>query len=318
MIAERVLYECYGFAVDCEVEPEARAVADRFFGAPLVERSGPLPPSPAARLRIAVNDSTAVAVEPPHTLEVIASNPITIDTGSSRAVVEPDAWSISLSLARKDLDDPIVWGRWILERLFLYLICRSPRHYPLHAGAIAVEGQVALISAETGVGKSTFTWWAHRKGARLLGEDIMVRHLDDPSARFWGYPRAVYLSPELVAASPELDGAASAAVDGGRKYRVEVGGPDGPPPPASPTCLVFLARDQAAAAAEPGIRRLTPDEAVERSREDFATAKHDETVLASVAADLLASVAGLPIFELALTSDLDASYELLRSTLQTI
>jgi hypothetical protein len=314
------VHECYGFRIACTLDPRARDVVDRFFGPPLHDRADqPHVAAPTARLTIDVNDSTAAAVEPPHTAEVIASDPITIDTGSSRAVIDPAAWSATVSLAGKDLDDPIVWGRWILERLFLYLVCRSPRHYPLHAGAIAAEGQVALISAATGVGKSTFTWWARRRGAQLLGEDIMVRHLDDDAvARFWGYPRAVYLSGELVSSSPELAGAVTAPVDGARKYRVEL--PDrlaAGRTAAQPTCLVFLARGEDGPE-RPAIRRLSPAEAVDRSREDFSTAKGDPSVLAAVSADLLSSLAGLTILELTLSSDLDASYDLLLSALRDV
>ncbi len=310
MTRRHEIYECYGFRVECEFDLAASGVLERFFGAPPEEP----PRGTTLRLTVRVRDSDAATVEPPHTLEVIAADPIIIDAGSSHAVLEPQAWRADVTLACTDLDDPIVWGRWLFERLFLYLVCRSPRHYPLHAGAIAADGRVAAISAATGVGKSTFTWWAHRRGAQLLGEDILVRHLDDPLVRLWGYSRALYLSGDILDASPELAGAERAPVDGGGKYRVETPCPP-PAGPVSPSCLVFLARD---GDPQPRIRRLDSAEGVERSRSDFSTAKNDPAVLAAVSADLLAGLEALPVFELALAPDLDASYELLRSALQAI
>jgi hypothetical protein len=292
--------EYYGFQVSCSTDPAARDVVDSFFGPPSELTAGQ-----RVRLVVDVSDeNNGEPVDPPHTVEVIKSDPITIDTGSSRAVLDPAGWQARLTLARRDLDNQIVWGRWILERLFLYLVCRSPRHYPLHSGAIRVGGRDLLVSAPTGVGKSTFTYWALHRGADLLGEDIMVRHLDDRPGSFWGYPRVSYLEPELIKRCPELDGATVADVDNGRKRRVII--PESLAPRlrtnARPSELIFLAHG------DPDLRPVDIEEAVERSRSDFGTAKDDTT---EIERDLRGQLAEMSIWELGLSRDLDASYDAL-------
>jgi hypothetical protein len=297
---------CYGFPVEIAAHPDAVGVVDAFFG----PQTGADAAAPTVTLVVDVaEEPPGVTVEPPHTLEVIAADPIVVDAGSSRATVEPAGWRVHLTLGRGDLDDDIVWGRWLLERIFLYLVCRSPRHYPLHAGALVVDGRVALVSAATGVGKSTFTYWALRSGAELAGEDIMVRHVDGAGGALWGYPRAVYLSPEWIARCPELAGTVQVEVPGKGKSRIRI--PDALAgrlrPGVHPDCVVFLSRD-----GEPGARRLDVAEAVERCRDDIGTAKTDPGLLAEVERDLEKYLGDLPIWELTLADDLDAGYAELR------
>lgn len=316
MIAvEESVRECYGFAVLCSAHPDAREVLDGFFGPSLAV--GPDRPHGSAQtiwLTIDVVDKpNGPAIDPPHTEEVIASNPITIDTGNSVATIEPEQWSVHLTLTRQDAGDQAVWGRLMLERIFLYLVCRSPRHYPLHAGAIAADGRVALLSAPAGTGKSTFTYWCLRSGADLLGEDIMVRHMDDPSNLVWGYSRAVYLAPDIIERCPELDGAVISDIEDGKKCRVRI--PEGCASrirsAARPDCLIFLHRD-----GEPGSRPLDLDEAIALCRDDFSTGKPDAGVVAGVEADLRGLLAPLPIWSFGLSDDMDANYTAVTSLLR--
>lgn len=302
--------ECYGIRVELVTDPDALPIVDQFFGPPatVFADSGT-----RLHLEITVSDEPPAGptTEPPHNADVLKADPIVIDTGGSRAVVDPAAWKATVTLARADLDNPVVWGRWILERLFLYLVCRSERHYPLHTGAVRIDGRTALVSAPTGVGKSTFTYWAAHRGAVLCGEDIMVRHLDEAEPRVWGHPRVTYLSPDLIARCPELNTAQRTEIDGGRKYRL--GLTDVPTlelsPAARPDAVVFLTQG------EPSLRDLDLDEAVERSRDDFSTAKSDPGLLAAVETDLRTALGGLPVWELGLSLDLDATHDLLRTAL---
>jgi hypothetical protein len=311
--------EIYGIRVDCAADPRAIRVVDAFFGPPSPPRGAG---APSLRLVVRVVDEAAApTVEPPHTEEVIAADPIVVDTGGSRCVFDPAAGTATVDLCAADLDDPIVWGRWILERLALYLVCRSPRLYPLHAGAFvtggSAGGHAVLVSGPTGMGKSTFTHAAVRRGAHLVGEDIMVRdRYDEVPGRVWGYPRALYLSADRLAGSDALAGAVTAPVDGGGKFRVSVPGSLAPRlrPSIVPTAVVFLARG--GATVEPlSVEPLSVDEAVERCRDDVATGKAGESTLAAIEADLRGLLKDRPVLQLAMSADLDASYDALLATL---
>lgn len=301
-------HECYGYRVVCEHEPEAHGVVEAFFGPPLTARQPPLPGA-ELRLTLAVVEAHAAPVEPPHNLEVMMGDPVVVDTGSSRAVLDPSSGVGRVELARDDLANQIVWGRWILERLFVYLVCRSPDHYPLHAGAIVVDGRAVVVAAPGAGGKSTLIFGAFLRGAGLAGEDILVRHLHDPAPRLWGYPRAFYVADEWLARAPELAGATATPIGDGEKRRVIV--------PAAlddrlhrgvrPEALVFVARHEDRAA----VRPVPLDDAVERCREDFAIAK-EGAALVAVEADLRALLEGITILELDVSSDLDETYGRLR------
>ncbi|MFL6137856.1 MAG: HAD-IIIC family phosphatase [Frankiaceae bacterium] len=309
------VHECYGYRAECSYDVSAGDVVRSFFGPALAAGAMTAPGVRTVRLDISVHDDQPVEpVNPPHDLAVMTADPIVIDTASSCCIFHPGTMSGTLSLARADVGNSVVWGRWILERLFLYVICRSPRSYPLHAGAVEVDGRVAVLTAAAGVGKSTFTFWALQRGARLAGEDIMARNMDEPGGALWGYPRALYLSPAMIERSEALAGAARMPVEGGAKHRVTV------PEQLEhrlvsrvrPSCMVFLARGESSAP-----RELGTDEALDRCREDYATAKSADEV-AAVEADLRSLLAGLPIWELDVSEDLDESYDRLRRALATL
>ncbi|GGW16459.1 hypothetical protein GCM10018980_19250 [Streptomyces capoamus] len=306
------VHECYGYRVECSYDVATRGVVRDFFGPAVAEDALTGAHSRTVRLALSVQDGPAFEpVNPPHNLAVMTGDPILIDTVSSRCVFDPTSGSGELTLARADLENSAVWGRWILERLFLYLICRSPRSYPLHAGAVEVDGRVAVLTAAAGVGKSTFTYWALHRGARLVGEDILARNMDEPGGALWGYPRALYLTPEMIARGTGLQDATAAPIENGTKCRVTVPETleDRLLPRARPSCLVFLVRGEGAAP-----RELDIDEALDRCREDYATAKDAEGV-AAVEEDLRALLAGLPLWEFEVSEDLDESYDRLHAAL---
>jgi hypothetical protein len=308
-------HECYGFRVRCLAHPDARDVVDRVFGPPPGHRGGlPHGQSPTVQLEIDVVDSEAPAPVPPPYFppDWERAEPMRIDLSSSRAVISPAAWTVRISLARGDLDNPIVWGRWLLEKAFLLLTLRSPQHYGLHSGAIALGGHGVIVTADSGVGKSTFTSWGFRRGADFVGEDALMRHLCDDSGQFWGYPRAAYLDPELIAGWPELKGATAAAVPGREKLRLEwpSGFEDRLRPRIRPTALVFLTRGHGS------VRAVEVDEAVERCRSDFAAGKLDAGVLSRVEADVRRQFGRMRLLEFGLTVDLDANLQALMAALR--
>lgn len=304
-------YECYGFPVRVTADPAAESMLSDAFGPVLADPDAHRHAAgPVVRLTVTVGDGDAPTVEPPHNAQVLKADIITIDTGASRATIDPARWTVEMTIARRDLADPVVWGRWMLERIFLYLVCRSPRHYPMHAGGLRVDGRTALVCGPTGMGKSTFTTWAMRRGATLLGEDIMVRHLDDPPGVFWGYPYAVYLTPELLDGHPQLAQAPRAAVDGGAKYRVTV-------PAVAHGRTDSLADVDATVVLNRGsdeIRRVTFDDVVEQWRDDYAAGKDAPEVVAAIETDLRRCLADRPVWELSASSDLDTAYDLVLKT----
>lgn len=298
-------YSCYGYRVECSAHPDASAVVRRFFGAPVAAAS------PAVRVRVDVvaadgGEPTTPPYFPP---DWEHADPVVIDLGRSTAAISPAAGTVDVSLAEADLGNPIVWGRWLLEKAFLLLTLRSPEHYGLHSGAIVVDGHTVVVTADSGVGKSTFAAWGLRRGAGFLGEDALVRHLGDDTGRFFGYPRAAYLGPELVSGWAELAG--GAAVPGRDKMRVEW--------PAAfagrlvesgvPVALLVLTR------AHQEVRPLTVDETVALCRSDFAAGKPAGPVLDRVEADVRARFSTMRLAEFGLGSDLDLNYERLRALL---
>ncbi len=307
-------HECYGFQVECLLHPDTKTIAHRFLGPPLTQRVGqPHHGSPTVELRMVVSDAGDVAPVPPpyFPADWEDADPIVIELVSSRAVISPAAWTVHLELTRADLDNQIVWGRWLLEKAFLILALRSGQHYGLHAGAIVINGQPVIVTADSGVGKSTFIAHGLRRGAHFVGDDALIRHLCDDSGRYWGYPRAAHLSLEMITSWPQLARAASAPVPGRNKLRVEW-----PPtfedrfrPSVRPAALLLLTREHT------HIRPLDIDQAVERCRSDFAAGKQDARALARVEADVRAQFAKLALLEFGLSSDLDANLDALVAAL---
>lgn len=304
------LYECYGYRISCTAPEEADAVVTRLFGDPVPAAADP--PATAVRLSVSVTGSDAAPVAPPYFpsgWDVL--DEVVIEVGSSRATVTPGNWTVRVELARSDLANPIVWGRWLTEKALLILTLRSDRHYGLHAGALTVGGRSALVTADSGVGKSTFTAWGLFQGAEFAGEDAIMRHLDQPGGLFWGYPRCAYLSAELVGTRPELAGIPAAPVPARDKYRVEW--PDAFAhrlrPAVRPSTLLVLTREHTLT------RPLGTDAAIDRCRDDFAAGKSDPEVLSRVERDLRRQLAGMAILEFGLSPDLDANYRRLVSVL---
>lgn len=308
-------HECYGYRVRCRFDPAAESVVRAFFGPPMADATPRSDTGASVDLTFTVGTGTArEPVEPPHNPSVIAGTPIVIDTGTSRAELYPDEGRATIRLSRDDLANPIVWGRWMLERLFLYQVLRSPTRYPLHAGAIEVDGRVAVITAPGGGGKSTLIFAAFSRGAGLAGEDILVRHVHEGTPTLWGYPRALYVAPEFLAGDPALAAADAAPVADGGKVRVTLPSPlyDRVRLGVRPNCVLFLSRTNDVRAPRP----VTVADAVERNRADFAIAKEGAD-LAAVEADLRGLLAGVPIWDFDVSDDLDETYDRVRATLSS-
>ncbi|MEV0455746.1 hypothetical protein [Catellatospora methionotrophica] len=297
----QTVQQCYGYTVDCRYDTPAEDVVNRFFG------TGPSPSGPGALVRVDIEVAPAVTqapVPPPYFPDGWDSDDeITIAVADSAAVVRVTAAHVSVRLGPAGAQDSIVWGRWLLEKAFLLLTLRSPDRYGIHAGAFTVNGRAVLCTADSGVGKSTFAAWALRRGASFAGDDAMVRHLDDPSGSFFGYPRAVYLSPELLGGWPELAGAAADPVPGRDKLRVQWPSAlrSGLQARVEPSTMVFLTREHQ------DIRPLRAAEAVERCWEDVSAGKA-AAALPAVRADLDERLGKMSLVEFGLSTDLDANH----------
>ncbi|GGW16464.1 hypothetical protein GCM10018980_19300 [Streptomyces capoamus] len=308
------LYEFYGYRVACTVPAEAEAVVGRLFGAPLrdgdASRAAWTPQT--VHLSVELTDTDSDPVPPPYFPEHWdTSDVVVLDTASSRAEVTPARWTVRVTLARSDLGNPVVWGRWLVEKAFLVLTLRSGRHYGLHAGALSVDGRAALVTADSGVGKSTFTAWGLFKGADFAGEDAMMRHIDDPEGRFWGYPRCAYLDPALIKGRPELADAPAAPVPAREKSRVEW-----PAryesrllPAVRPRALLVLTREHET------VRPLDIDAVLGLCRDDFAAGKADPAVLERVEGDLRELLSGMSLLQFGLSTDLDSNFARLAAVL---
>jgi hypothetical protein len=309
------LHECYGHAVLCSYPPDAQSVVRESFGS-CIASARTLAIRTPLRFHFQISEQTGgSALEPAHNPSVLMSDPIVVETGTSCAVLDVHAGSAVITLSRSDLESPLIWGRWILERLFVYIVCRSRSHYPLHAGALVIDGRSVVVSAAAGVGKSTFVFAAVERGALLSGEDILVRHMDSADRRLWGYPRALYVAPEWLEHSVAFRAARRVAVPGAHKDRVTI-----PPaleaklrPGVEPDCFVFLTRGPAGTAPV----ALTASESVERSRADFSVAKQGDDLLRAES-DLHALLDGRASWEFAVSDDLDESYRRLREALRVL
>jgi hypothetical protein len=310
---QETFYEFYGYRVACTAPVEAQPVVRRLFGTP----PAPDPHLPWAgadtiHLSFEVTGESAGPVPPPYfpphwdTLDEIV-----LDTGSSTATVSLADSAVRVRLARTDLDDPIVWGRWLVEKAFLVLTLRSDRHYGLHAGALSLNGRAALITADSGVGKSTFAAWGLLQGAAFTGEDAMMRHIDDPEGRFWGYPRCGYLDPALIKSRPELADAVSAPVPARDKCRLEW-------PPSFESRLLTAVRPQALLVLTREHQETRPvgiDSVIDLCRSDFTAGKLGADAQDRAEEDLRARLASMALVEFGLSPDLDANHTRLAATL---
>ncbi|MFB8139392.1 hypothetical protein [Streptomyces parvus] len=307
-------YEFYGYRVACTVPEEAASVADRLLGASVLPGgdAGQAWTPQTVHLSFELTDTDREPVPPPYFPEHWdTSDVVVLDTGSSRAVITPARWTVRVTLARSDLDNPIVWGRWLVEKAFLVLTLRSDRHYGLHAGALSVDGRAALVTADSGVGKSTFTAWGLFNGADFAGEDAMMRHIDDPEGRFWGYPRCAYLDPALIKSRPELADAPTAPVPARDKSRVEwpASFESRLRPAARPRALLVLTRSHET------VRPLGVAAALDLCRDDFAAGKDDLAVRERAESDLRSLLSDMTILQFGLSTDLDTNFERLAAVL---
>jgi len=109
----------------------------------------------------------------------------------------------------------------VLECLALLLASWRDRT-PIHAGAVAHAGRVALLVGPSGSGKSTLCYACARAGLSLLAEDVVYVDLRD-RLQLWGNPWRIHLLPDAPRLFPELtDRPVQIQANGKRKLAVDV------------------------------------------------------------------------------------------------
>jgi hypothetical protein len=113
----------------------------------------------------------------------------------------------------------------VLECLGLLLASWRDRT-PIHAGAVAHAGRVALLVGASGSGKSTLCYACARAGISLLAEDVVYVGMRD-RLQLWGNPWRIHLLPDAPQFFPELiDRPVQIQSNGKRKLAVDLAEPD--------------------------------------------------------------------------------------------
>jgi hypothetical protein len=109
----------------------------------------------------------------------------------------------------------------VIECLALLLASWHDRT-PIHAGAIAHAGSMALLVGASGSGKSTLCYACARAGLGLLAEDVVYTSLHH-GLRLWGNPWRIHLLPDAPQFFPELaDQPVQIQANGKRKLAIDL------------------------------------------------------------------------------------------------
>ena len=134
---------------------------------------------------LAPGDHASVRHECPDAIRVV------VRSAGSLGVSDPSRREARAQVSAALLADRMHFRTEMLETLTLSLLSAFDRH-PVHAAAVAHEGQVLLLAAPSGTGKSTLAYACHAAGLDLLADDH-VRVQLEPTLRIWGWPTRVRL-----------------------------------------------------------------------------------------------------------------------------
>jgi hypothetical protein len=114
---------------------------------------------------------------------------VVVQTKGSVAVSDPLRREAVARVTAALVADRAHFRAEVLEAVTLALLSHFDRH-PVHAAAVALDGQAVLFAAPSGTGKSTLAHACHGAGLALMAED-QVRVQLGPRARIWGWPLRV-------------------------------------------------------------------------------------------------------------------------------
>lgn len=146
---------------------------------------------------------------------------------------------------------------------------------PLHGAGLEVAGRYVALLADSGVGKSTLSWFLLQRGARFGNDDLVPVYLMDGGAT--AYP-SVSLSPKLQREAVDRHGLNVADLrpagygTGEEEYYAPVPAARRVPAPA-PLSAAFLLRPHPGGEGDPAggvtVRRLPDDEAAQTLRRNL-------------------------------------------------
>jgi hypothetical protein len=179
MTQQQFVYRCYGLWLGFD-EPVAELAG-------LEDFSSDVTPVPvrfdAPRLPSALQDGRTAGVE---------------RRGSGFAFINPEVGDFHFAPEAGLLVTPVPGASAADVRLFtlgsgIALILMSRSILPLHANAIALDGEVIAFCGPSGTGKSTMAAWHARQGATVLCDDVCA--LEFPAASASAGPPVVHPGP---------------------------------------------------------------------------------------------------------------------------
>lgn len=193
----------------------------------------------------------------PISYELPRADRLLVATPGSRAIADGSIDRAAARITRSLVADRDHFRYSVIESLTIFLLCDRDRQ-PLHAAALVRNETALLLAGPSGVGKSTLAYAGARAGLKVLAEDVVYlqRH---PTARVWGMPGFIHLSPESTRWFPELsERRPTLQANGKLKVAVNMGEIGAVPrvPVAERVGICVLRRD----GLDSGPRRLRPAE----------------------------------------------------------
>jgi hypothetical protein len=172
------------------------------------------------RVRIVTDPALRADDAGPPVASLPNPNRLELRVGAGRAVAEAARGEAVASVSPESVAAS-GFREGVLDHLVLFLATHWDR-CPLHAGAVACEGRALLLAGPSGLGKSSLTYAAMKRGLRVLSDDVVYVQRD-PILRLWSLPRRIHLPATAARHFPELEGLGDTVrPDGRRKIPVDI------------------------------------------------------------------------------------------------
>jgi len=191
-------------AVHADDDARAEAIASLFRHATIVDTP------PDCTLRVVATPIELPATDPDvETAELAQWRTTADDTLWLRAAGDLRARGTPTELVVGGPGDfPTRTYRFVVLVGLARLLADHGRHL-LHGAAFLIDGRAVVVLGNTGMGKSTLAYAAHRAGLGVIADDAVIVHLDDGTVRIAGRARpisvAADVAPALAGARPVPD-----------------------------------------------------------------------------------------------------------------